>query len=161
MKIKRKWVYIPIETKAREFLGKLLLACFLAENGFGVVIGEREKLKRSLIWLPAGIYMEKGIGFTGEQKYLLYKKMGHKIVAFEEEGLIFNKIRREKTFCHKCFKLTDTYLAWGKNEYDFIHNITKTSMKKVKIVGNVRFDLLRPELRSIFDDEDIISTYKP
>jgi len=59
MVINKKWVYLPIETKSREYKGKLLLACFLAENDFGVIIGDKLPLLNKLIWFPKGIYLSK------------------------------------------------------------------------------------------------------
>lgn len=161
MVINKKWVYLPIETKSREYKGKLLLACFLAENDFGVIIGDKLPLLNKLIWFPKGIYLSKGIAFTLKSRFEFNKELDNKIVAFDEEGLIFSKKRRRKLFGQDCFQLSDKYLAWGKNEYDFISEIIENGKEKIKLTGNSRFDLLRPELRHIFDDEFILSKYDP
>ena len=46
--IETQWLLIPIETKAREFHGKILLSCFAAEAGLHVILGEQNELRNHL-----------------------------------------------------------------------------------------------------------------
>ena len=80
--MKKKIVYLPIEIKSREYLGKLLLATFLAEENYAVVLGERSLMNRILHLIPNGIYFEKGSGYTGESRFIFNKNLGNKIVEF-------------------------------------------------------------------------------
>lgn len=161
MVTQEKWIYLPIETKSREYKGKLLLACFLAENDFRVIIGDRSELYDKLIWFPKGIFLEKEINHSTKSKFSYNKKLGNEMVVSREEGLIFSKKREKRLFDKDNFKMTEKYFAWGKNEYEFINKIIENGSEKIKLTGNVRFDLLRPELRHIFDDDLILSKYSP
>ena len=42
--LKRRWLFLPIETKVRELDGKLLLAATAAERGWGVILGHKDNL---------------------------------------------------------------------------------------------------------------------
>ena len=59
-----KYLYIPIETKVREFHGKFLLSLIAAEKGFNVVIGRQADLRQELQNLNPGIYIDKSISET-------------------------------------------------------------------------------------------------
>ena len=56
-----RFLYIPVETKAREFLGKTFLAARAAERGWIAVIGEGNELREFMRDQPRGAYIEIGI----------------------------------------------------------------------------------------------------
>ena len=54
-------LYIGVETKAREFDAKLLLACAAAEAGFDTVLGQQKIFVKHLAAMPRGIWLNKSI----------------------------------------------------------------------------------------------------
>ena len=79
---------LPVENQVREFDGKLLLACAAAESGFEVVIGSLTFVEFLLPFLRPGIYVAKSLTPLGEKMVRLARRLGHDIVAWDEESLV-------------------------------------------------------------------------
>jgi surface carbohydrate biosynthesis protein len=144
---------IPCETQAREFDAKLLLACFAAERGYRVVVGSKKAINVRAGSLPPSIYLSKSLTSRNFLMYELLERLGHTLVCGDEEGLVYSST--ESYLHHKVAALTfrkaDALLAWGSEnariwrEFDAFHGAP------IYETGNARVDLLRPEMRSLFD----------
>lgn len=151
-----KWVLLPIETKIREFHAKVLLACAAAEAGFYVVLwslGDSKKQKwRSL---PRGICLEKSIVKANDKKFALLRKFGNKVCAWCEEGLVLlsRQEYQQRRVCPESVGQVEYFFAWGDYQADAIVEKVPSAKEKIRVYGNPRIDILRPEFRSIFDDE--------
>jgi surface carbohydrate biosynthesis protein len=150
---KRKiWLYLPIETKSREFHAKILLACFAANQGFNVVIGHKSKIRQQLSFLPRGFVLNLGISENSVKYINILNNKGFDVIAMDEEGLVFYSpdFYSRYRVSEKTLQKIKLFFAWGKNQADCI--LTKYPFIKEKIIvaGNSRFDLLRPEFITIF-----------
>ena len=87
------FIILPIETKVREFHAKLLLSCVAAEAGLRVILGDQNEILRYLNHLPRGIYIDKSVARTKIEKFRKNARMGNRVVAWCEEGLIFLILR--------------------------------------------------------------------
>jgi len=147
----RKWILLPIETKARELMSKILFACVGAERGFGVVIGGKSIIRGKQAVLPRGTFIEKSIG-PGSLP-LIQKAFDNKnrVSAWCEEGLIYlgKEDYKQRRVDLSSFKAIDYFFVWGKKHFDDMESIVGSRNKLVP-TGNPRFDLLRPELRNVF-----------
>lgn len=145
---------IPIETKVREYHGKMLFALAAAERGFSCIIGEQGRLRRAMSYLDNGLFIDKSIADTKREWLAHCQALGNRIVSWDEEGLVF--FNRESycglRICDQNFMLLDAFFAWGENQATAIHEHTDLDEKKIYITGNPRFDMLRPELRSFYDE---------
>jgi len=147
---KRKWLLLPIETKAREFDGKCLLAIEAVNRGWGVILGRNIRTKP---YIPRGIFIENSIS-PGRAPDVLYSQShGRKVVAWCEEGLVY--LNAEEYFRRRVelrsFELIEKYFAWGKQQaHDMASESADIDSKKIIVSGNPRFDLLRPDYRGIF-----------
>ncbi len=151
----RPWILLPIETKAREFHAKVLQAAVAAEGAFDVVLGEQNALVRQLPWLPRGIYVDKSIGRTKTQPFRRLASLGYRIAAWCEEGLVY---RDRDTYLHErvatdSLALADRFFAWGDVQAADIGYLQPSVGGKIRVSGNPRFDVLRPELRGMFGPE--------
>jgi len=151
----RPWVLLPIETKVREFHAKILQSAVLAERGFDVVLGEQNAMIRQMPWLPRGVYIDKSVARTKSKPFRRLADAGNKIAAWCEEGLVY---RDRETYLHErvspdTLALADLFFAWGQNQADDVGGHVPEAKGKIKISGNPRFDVLRPELRGLFDDD--------
>jgi surface carbohydrate biosynthesis protein len=158
-------MFIPIETKVREFLAKTLLGCICAEKGFAVVIGKQDRLRNALVHLPKGIYLDKGVAPEKEAFFRKCLAMDHRISAFCEEGLVLrnpDSYIREMTSA-EAFEFMDLFFAWGKKQKSLITSHYPQVDNKIILSGNPRMDLLRPQLRPLFAREvaDIRKEYGP
>lgn len=151
-----KRLYIPVETKNREFDAKLLLACTAAESGYTVVIGYKKQLLKHLDELPPGIFFDKSLPLDKLQKFVHYKKLGHKLVAHDEEGLApfsLEEYQRRRQYCNASLEHCEYMLAWGEWQADFIRAKAPLFQEKVVATGHPRVDLTRKELRGFYQEE--------
>ena len=151
-----KNLYLPVETKNREFDAKLLLACAAAEAGYSVVLGYKKRLLKALEELPPGIFLDKSMPLDKIQKFLHLKNIGHKLMAHDEEGLApfsLDEYQRRRQYCNEILEHCEYMLAWGPWQGDFIRGKAPLYAKKVVETGHPRVDLTRRELRDFHKDD--------
>ncbi len=143
---------IPVETQAREFDAKLLLACFAAERGFRVIVGSKKEINRRVGLLPRGVFLSKSLTRRNLLMYKLLNRLGHAIVCGDEEALVYAS--RASYLHHKLADVTlreaRALLAWGSENASMWSECEGYDGAPIHITGNPRMDLLRPELRPMF-----------
>jgi surface carbohydrate biosynthesis protein len=151
----KKWFYIPVELKVRELQSKLLLALKSAKAGFVVIIGSKNGLIRRLPFLPRGIFMGFGIVKNYEKLFKKCRKLGHKVVAFDEEGLVFlnEEVYKRYRVSKDTLSNVELFFAWGEVQTDAVLSKAPEAESKVINTGSLRFDLMSPRYRKILDDE--------
>lgn len=155
-KDKLRWLLLPIETKARELDANILLACFAAEAGYGVIMGQNIYLDDLLEYLPRGIYLAKGMSTSKSQSRIIkhIKELGYEYTCLDEEGLVYEK---EAYFRYRAslqnLEEVKVFFAWGKKHATNILEKFPQFANKIVITGNPRVDLWRPELREYFNDK--------
>ncbi len=148
----RRWLHLPIETKAREFDAKMLLACMAAERGWGAIIGGKSVLRRFQKHLPRGVFLEKNIGPRQTAQFASNKAHGNRVAPWCEEGLTyFSKpdFFRLK-FDERAFVLADYAFVWGQWQKNAIVAQRGKDDRKIIACGNPRLDMLRPEMRPFY-----------
>lgn len=151
----RPWLLLPIEIKAREFHAKVLQAAVAAERGFNVVLGEQNAMVRQLPWLPRGLYVDKSVSRTKFKPFTRARSLGNQVAAWCEEGLVY---RDRDAYLHErvaneSLALAERFFAWGEVQARDVGTKAPEAAAKIAVTGNPRFDVLRPELRGIFDDD--------
>jgi len=151
----KKWFYIPVELKVRELQSKLLLALKSAKAGFRVIIGSKNGLIRRLPLLPRGIFMGFGIVKNYEKLFKKCRELGHRVVAFDEEGLVFlnEEVYKKYRVSRDTLSNVTLFFTWGKVQTDAILSKVPEAKSKVITTGSLRFDLMRPEYLGILDSE--------
>jgi len=146
-----KSLLLPVETRAREFDGKLLLGLHAAERGWSVVIGERHALHYELSRFPRSIYFSKGFRSGNRRLFPVIAGLGHRIVALDEEALL--------RFSDDIFRLkmdpvvlgcVETVFAWGEDDARLYRDIPLLKDLRIEATGNPRIDIMRREVRSYF-----------
>jgi surface carbohydrate biosynthesis protein len=145
-------LYLPVETKARELLGKIFLAARAVERGWTVILGESNQVREFMRDHQGGAYIEIGIPEKKAKRLKAINALGNRIANMCEEGLIYADGR---DYCNR--KLGPTALAWtdrllvvGSRNADHLRTYRPASAEKIVLTGNPRFDTLLPELRSIY-----------
>jgi surface carbohydrate biosynthesis protein len=153
--MRKKWIYLPVETKVRELYGKLFLACVAAKNGFDVIVGSKKDVKMRVGFLPKGIYFTFGLALNFAKNSKKLKEKGHKVVAIDEEGLVTlnDELYLRYRVSKETLNATDMIFCWGKKQASLVREKSKETDCGVFITGNPRFDLLRPECQSIFNSD--------
>lgn len=154
----KKFLYLPIESKVREFDAKILIALEALQNDYIVIIGSKSMM-RYMKFLHKGILFYKDSSAPMEQRFKNFKKIGHKIIVHDEEGFVqMNWDDYCKTRINfDTLKYVDKYLCWGNEQFKAIEqakiNINK-NLSMVK-VGHPRIDLLRNPIRNYNFDKSI------
>lgn len=145
-------VIIPVETKSREFHGKLWLGLHLLAKGHPVLIGEQPRLWELADLLGPGIYLDKSVAATRADWFARCRAMGHEVVSWDEEGLVFfdEWLYRKQRIEPKAFDQVARFFAWGEVQREAICEEYPQYREKIALCGNPRFDFLRPELRGFY-----------
>lgn len=158
-----KTLYIPVEIKARELHSKLLVAYWAAILGMTVVIGPKAQLQQRMMESSTGIYFGYGLMDNLERTYRRFRRMGHRIAAFDEEGLVYLRPELYKSYrvSPQTARLADCFFSWGEAQDKIVHeSLGDIAIERV-LSGSPRIDLLKPEYREVFagDLQQICSKY--
>ena len=86
---KRRLLYLPMETKARELLGKSFLAARAVERGWIVVTGAHADTRKFMLEHPAGVYVETSIPEAKTARLERISAAGHRIANLCEESIVY------------------------------------------------------------------------
>ena len=145
-------IIIPVETKSREFHGKLFLALHLLQEGFPVLFGEQGRLWNYCDLVPPGIYLDKSVAATRVDWFRRCRAMGHEVVSWDEEGLVFFDawMYRKLRIDPRAFDQVTRFFAWGDMQREAICEEYPDYRAKIVVCGNPRFDFLRADLRAFY-----------
>ena len=147
---------IPVENQVREFDPKLLLACIAAGRGFSVMIGSRWEIDNRIASFPRSVYLSKSMTARGGKMFRIMNKIGHNIVAWDEEALVH--LPPETFFSRRIspagINRVSHLFAWGQDNADLWRQYPHLSPAiPIHLTGNPRGDMLRPEMRDFFAKE--------
>ncbi|MFQ5698963.1 MAG: surface carbohydrate biosynthesis protein [Myxococcota bacterium] len=150
---------IPVESQVRELDAKLLLACVAAERGFRVVLGSRAYVHHRVHAMGRGVYLAKSLRPLSDRMFGILRQLGHHIVAFDEEGLVrfSDDVYYRRRLSPSALRRISILLAWGPDSARLFRDAPSYSGIPIRITGNPRIDLMRPELREFYrhDVDDI------
>ena len=154
---------IPVESQVRELDGKLLLACVAAESGYTSIIGSRAYIHHHASKVRDCIYLAKSMRRFSYRMFKILHGLGHRIVAWDEEGLVRLPDQQYYThrLCPNTFNYIDHLFAWGDSDAQVFKNYSAYKNQPIHTVGNPRIDLLRPELCNYFlpEAENLVAKY--
>lgn len=145
-------ILLPVETQTREFDGKLLTACFIAERGVPVIVGSRVEMHMKIARLPGGFYHAKDVRRPSCRIFGIMRRLGYKISVLDEEAVVyFSPASYHNHRVAECAMANiDEFFAWGPDNVHLIETAPGYRGQPIRVPGNPRMDLLRPELRSYF-----------
>jgi surface carbohydrate biosynthesis protein len=140
------FLYLPIEVSARELDAKLLIAFFAVDAGYEVILGQKWLMQRNLGRMPPGIVLFKTLTAVDAKSMRAAHAQGHRIAAIDEEipGLI---ARNEglRWVSAAAVAACDLVFAVGEEHLEALLWKFPDHRGKYAVVGNPRWDLLRPE----------------
>lgn len=145
-------IIMPVENQVREMDAKILLSAVAAERGYPVLIGSRAYIHFKTASVPRGVYMAKSMKTRSDRMFKLLNQTGHEILAWDEEGLlrepdpIYHRWRLSAVAMRRIACLT----TWGEDNARAFRSFSGYSNTPIKVTGNPRIDLLRPELRDFY-----------
>jgi surface carbohydrate biosynthesis protein len=151
-----RWLILPVEAKVREFDAKVFLGCLAVERGYSVLLGHYDVVNRWSGCLPRGVILEKNISVRYKSWLSRLRSSGYHFCVSDEEGLglfmdpdIWFRIRMNDDMVH----LVDYVFAWSEQHAEIIQRKYPDQTEKVVAVGTPRVDLLRKEMRGLYDQE--------
>ena len=146
---------IPVENQVRELDAKLLLACVAADRGHASYIGYKGAIDGYINTFPPGIYFAKSVTERSVKILNISHGLGHRNVAWDEEAVVHYppEIYYKRRLCEHALRATDQLLAWGDDNKTLFEAYDRFPGTPVRVVGNPRIDLLRPEFRAFYDTE--------
>jgi len=147
---------MPVENQVRELDSKLLLACIAAKRGFSSVIGPRREMHIQITSFPRSIYLAKSIPVHRNIIFKIMCKLGHKIVAWDEEALVHPQAETyyRRRVCPLGIKYVSHLFAWGEDNAELWRRYPELpGGTPIHVTGNPRGDLLRHEMRHIYQGD--------
>ena len=157
-----KILYLPIEVYSRDFQAKLHLAYQACQRGWTVVIGPEYDVNKLVRYLPSGVYFGNGFHKKATKISKIIKNSGHYVLMQDEEGLVrwTQDLYKEYRINSEIYNYIDFFLCWGEEDKKIIQSTFKKPIK-AEAIGNLKFDLLSPDLRKLFKEKvnEIINNY--
>ncbi len=153
MKTKRKLLYLPVETAARELDAKLLLALFALRQGFEVTICSSMEVRSQLHRLPTGIFLLSSFQRRSHAFARRLRRYGHKLIAWDEEGLVWlsPEYYAKRRVGLQTLQHVDMLFAWGKEHEAILRQAGVTT--PILVTGNPRADLLRKTFLALHEKQ--------
>ena len=147
---------LPVENQVRELEAKLLLACTAAQRGYSVILGWKGEIDQTIYRFKSGsIYLAKSFAPVNLKMLRILKELGHRILAWDEEGLVHYppNIYFGRRFTKEALNYIDRIIAWGEDYAELLNQYQTPFPIPIAIAGNPRGDLLRKELQPLFDPQ--------
>ena len=156
MPITEPALLIPVENQVRELDAKLLLACVAANKGLHAVIGPKREIEFRIASFPRSIFLSKSLRIGNRKFFPTTRKLGHEIVAWDEEALVhlppdiyFSRRLSPVGLAH-----VSHLFAWGEDNAALWRQYPELPPGiPIHVTGNPRNDLLRPEMRDFYKEE--------
>jgi surface carbohydrate biosynthesis protein len=159
----QKRILIPVETYTREFDAKLLLACYVAQKNYPVVLGSRVDMHLRIAELPSRLYLAKDFRKPSLRIYRILKDMGVYIAALDEEGVVYpnRDFYYERRVNPETFSLIDHFFSWGDESGELLRNCPSYASQPISVTGSPRTDLLATRFSRFYEDEtrELIQRY--
>jgi len=154
MKAGKAKLLMPVENQVRELDSKLLFACIAARRGFSSVIGPRREMHIQITDFPRSIYLAKSIPVHRNIIFKIMRKLGHEIVAWDEEALVHPQAETyyRRRVCPLGMKYVSHLFAWGEDNAELWQQYPELPAGiPIHVTGNPRGDLLRSEMHGIYE----------
>jgi len=156
MKLKKPALLVPVENQVRELDAKLLLACVAARRGLPSIIGPKREVEFRIASFPKSIFLSKSLRIGNRKFFPTSLKLGHKIVAWDEEALVHlpPEIYFSRRLSPAGMNYVSHFFAWGNDNAELWRQYPNLPADKpIHVTGNPRNDLLRTEMHSFYEDD--------
>tara|TARA_B100000989_G_scaffold21727_1_gene14259 strand:+ start:27385 stop:28758 length:1374 start_codon:yes stop_codon:yes gene_type:complete len=153
--MKKKIIFITIESVKRELNSKILLALKALKRNYRVVIGQKGGLRQLIYDTHPGIMILKSFGPKNTKHINYIKKNNFKIVSSDEELITamdfedkiewrMNNVNVDKI---------DLLLAVGSNDFPILKRKFGSVVSKILLCGNIRLELLKKKYSRLLEKD--------
>lgn len=157
--MKKKIIFIIIESVKRELDSKTLLALKALKRNYRVVIGQKGAVRSLLKFMNPGIVILKSFGPRNTKHIDFLKENNFKIVSNDEElilALDFEDKINERMNNENLNKL-DLLLCVGEgSDYPIIKKKFNSIIKNVLVCGNIRLELLKKKYEKLLQEDSAL-----
>lgn len=150
-------ICFPIETKVREFDGKILIITHLLQNGKSIIIGSRSGILRESYNLENSIIVLKSLDPANKEYYRKMIEKKNKLIVYNVEGgILYNNeiIDILSNYQQDIIKFIERIIVFGSKIKNIIEErATFINKERVIIAGDPRFDLLKSKYISYYSNE--------
>ncbi len=153
---KKPTLLLPIENQVRELDPRLLLASIAASRGLPTVIGPIREIDFHISSYPGSLYLSKSMLPGRLELFKIMSQLGIVIFALDEEALVHlpPEIYYSRRLCPEAMACVTHLFAWGQDNADLWRHYSHfPASAEIHLTGNPRNDMLRPEIRSFYEEE--------
>jgi len=153
---KKPTLLLPIENQVRELDPRLLLASIAASRGLPTVIGPIREIDFHISSYPGSLYLSKSMLPGRLELFKIMSRLGIVIFALDEEALVHlpPEIYYSRRLCPEAMAYVTHLFAWGQDNADLWRHYSHfPASAEIHLTGNPRNDMLRPEIRSFYEEE--------
>ena len=152
---RRRILYLPVETKTRELLGKTFLAARAVERGWVVIMGAFSEVTSFMKEHPPGIFVAASVPERKAPRLEQIRRSGHVVANLCEESVVYANGREycDRRLGASSVPWVNRFLVVGRKNAEHIQVHRPELAEKIAVTGNPRFDTLLPELRRVYDAE--------
>ncbi len=147
-----KTLILPAEIYSREFDARLLHAVLAMQKGWNVIVGSKALINRSIWRFPPSVYLCQTLTHKRRTMLKLLHRLGHVSFGWDEEGLIYldRDVYLMRRVSSDTLLLLKKLVTWGQQGADDVDHRAGPLGLHALPLGNPRFDLVRPELHSLY-----------
>lgn len=151
---KSGFLYLPMEIAVRELDSRLLIALEAVNRGLEVVLGQKWLIEENVAAMPPGLIIFKTLTARDSRKMRKASRAGHLIASIDEEVPAFGEGSGELLWVTpEAVALCDRIFCLGDGHRDSMAAKWPDQAPKLAVTGNPRWDFLRPELRSLYQEQ--------
>ncbi len=120
------------------------------------MIGPRREMHIQITSFPRSIYLAKSIPVHRNIIFKIMRKLGHEILAWDEEALVHPQAETyyKRRVCPLGIKYVSHLFAWGEDNAQLWQQYPELPAGiPIHVTGNPRGDLLRHEMRHIYQGD--------
>ncbi|MFB6225339.1 MAG: surface carbohydrate biosynthesis protein [Candidatus Paceibacteria bacterium] len=138
-------VVLPVDIKSRCFLGKLWLA--------NTIIGDRRTISKALPDIEPDFYLAMG-ALDEKTRYFKKLKDNSVIIGVHDTEGMYNTSAGQfiNKYSSDALDLADLHFSWGSSQSEALKKKYGPDKIKTVVSGSPRFDLLHPELNTIYSE---------
>ncbi len=152
----KKIVYITVEVKARELIGKLLLALELLKRGYVVFIGDVSKVyAKAEESVNAGILIDKCFGPSSYPHWKKIHQNQGKVYSWDEESIVYmsKKYYMNQRVDRQSLSEIDGIIVWGEDQRENFLSEYPDIKTRLAILGNPRVDILNEKFIKLWEQK--------
>ena len=145
-------LYLSIETKARELLGRVLLSAKAAARGYEVYLGDMQAIRREAKSGRPGVYFELSIPNHKDALLNDIRNNASTVVCLCEENIVYpdGKEYCERKVGKDTLDKTSLIFSAGDRNVSHLRQFRPEAGEKIIKSGNPRFDTLLPGYREVY-----------